>query len=301
VFIAGFLNAFGSYFLEVFPALALGLVASGIIHEFIPTDWINRYMGKAGIKPLLYATVVGAIAPVCCWGALPIAVSFHKKGASLGPIFAILVATPATSINALFVTWKLMGLQFTVYIFFAVIVMGLCAGLLGNLLKVNKTKIDQKASCHKKEETSCECSSCSENRSLPDRIRLALKYACIDMPKEIGIEIIIGLVLAALVVTISPIGEWIKSYLVQGYAYLFALIFGLIMYMCSTMSVALIHAFASEGMEIGAAMSLLILGPIASFGTVLVLKKEFGFKVLLLFLGSVCSLSLLAGYLFALW
>jgi hypothetical protein len=121
------------------------------------------------------------------------------------------------------------------------------------------------------------------------------------MPKEIGLELIIGLVLAALIVTVSPIGVWIKSYLTQGYAYLFALIFGLVMYMCLTMSVALIHAFISEGMNAGAAMSLLILGPIASFGTILVLKKEFGYKVLLLFLASVYGLSLLVGYLYMLW
>lgn len=299
VFVTNFLSAFVSYFWEMFPALALGLLASGMIHEFIPDNWVNRYMGKTGIKPLFYATVIGTIAPVCCWVALPIAVSFHKKGASLGPIFAILVATPATSINALFVTWKLLGLKFTVYIFFAVILMGLCMGLIGNLLKtkpIRKQDIRQ----HKEGE-GCECPSCHDRKSFWERVKSVLKYACIDMPKEIGLELIIGLAFAALVVTVSPIGMLIKTYLNQGYGYLFAVIFGLVMYMCSIMSVPLIHAFTTQGMNIGAGLSLLILGPIASFGTILVLRKEFGFKTLLIFLGSVCSLSLIAGYLFTLW
>jgi hypothetical protein len=283
----------------MFPALALGLLASGVIHEFIPDNWVDRYMGKTGIKPIFYATVVGTIAPVCCWGALPIAVSFHKKGASLGPIFAILVATPATSVNALFVTWKLLGLRFTLYIFLAVILMGLCTGLIGNFLK---TRLIRKQDvCEQKEGDDCECHSCHEKRSFWERVKSALKYGFIDMPREIGLELIIGLALAAVVVTVSPIGIWIRSYLHQGYAYLFAVIFGLAMYMCSTMSVPLIDAFTTQGMNIGAGLSLLILGPVASFGTILVLRKEFGFKIMLIFLGSVCSLSLIAGYLFTLW
>lgn len=61
-----------------------------------------------------------------------------------------------------------------------------------------------------------------------------------------------------------------------------------------------IPAFINQGMNTGAGLSLLILGPIVSYGTILVLRKEFGFKTLLIFLVSVSSLSLLTGFLFTL-
>lgn len=91
-------------------------------------------MGR-GIKPLLYATLVGTALPICCLGSLPVAVSLHEKGARLGPVLAFLVATPATSIPALLVCYALLGIKFTVFIFFAVILMGLIMGAIGNLIK----------------------------------------------------------------------------------------------------------------------------------------------------------------------
>ena len=139
-FIANFVGVFLEYTKDVLPALVLGLVISGIIHEFISDEWVLEHLGTKGIGPIFYATLIGAIVPVCCWGSLPIAVSFHKKGASLGPVFAFLVATPATSINALLVSWKIMGGHFTVYMFFAVLFMGIVMGLVGDRTKPSAAK-----------------------------------------------------------------------------------------------------------------------------------------------------------------
>ena len=133
-----FFNSFKHYFIEMAPSLAIGFLLSGIIHEFIPEAWINKHLGGRGIKGVLWAIFIGTLVPVCCWGCLPIADSFRKKGASLGPILAMLIATPATSINALIVTAKLLGLKFAVYLFFSVILMGIIAGLIGNRIKVKK-------------------------------------------------------------------------------------------------------------------------------------------------------------------
>jgi hypothetical protein len=109
---------------------------SGLIHEFIPTNWVEKHLGEKGIKPILYTTIIGTIVPVCCWGSLPLAITFYMKGAFTGPVLAFLAATPATSVNALIVVWKFFGLKFAVYIFFAVIVMGVITGIVGNLLKI---------------------------------------------------------------------------------------------------------------------------------------------------------------------
>ena len=67
---------------------------------------------------------------------------------------------------------------------------------------------------------------------------------------------------------------------------------------CSTASVPLVHAFISQGMNIGAGLVLLLVGPITSYGTILVVRKEFGTKVLLVYISMICILSLTAGYLF---
>jgi hypothetical protein len=135
--------------------------------------------------------------------------------------------------------------------------------------------------------------------NIKERISSVFKYAFVDMVKEIGPELLLGLALAALVIAIDPVGNFVGAHFGGGFGYLFSLTFGLIMYICSTASVPLVDAFISQGMNIGAGMVLLLVGPITSWGTILVLRKEFGGKTLLVYLGVVSVLALTLGYCFS--
>lgn len=303
--IISYLIIFQHYLLEILPALIIGFFLSGLINEFVPKGWIERWLGKNGIKPIFYSTISGTVLPICCWGSLPVAITFYKKGAKLGPVFAFLVATPATSVSALLVTYKLLGFKFAVFIFFAVIFMGLIIGLIGNKLTINKgieEDINNNACCH---------IGCVENNSgthqeeerrlkILSRIKSVFKFAFLDLVKEIGLETLLGIALAALVTSAVPIKRIINLYLSGSFGYFFSLIFGLIMYICATATVPLVDAFIKQGLSYGAGMVLLLAGPVTSYGTILVLKKKFGTKILLFYLASVSFLSLIFGYLFSL-
>ena len=138
------------------------------------------------------------------------------------------------------------------------------------------------------------------SRNIAHRMKHALKYAFVDMVKEIGPELLLGIALAALVVAIAPIGNFVGAHLGGGFGYLFSLVFGLVMYICATASVPLVDAFVSQGMNIGAGMVLLLVGPVTSWGTMLVLRKKFGDKTLLVYLGVVSATALLLGWCFSL-
>ncbi|MAG15291.1 MAG: hypothetical protein CL874_05385 [Dehalococcoidales bacterium] len=327
-----FFIIFKDYLVDVLPFLALGFFLSGVINEFIPTGWVEKHLGGKGIKPLIYSSLVGTALPICCIGSLPVAVSLHQKGARLGPVLAFLVATPATSIPALLVSYALLGIKFTVFIFFAVITMGLIAGLAGNLIRAKpKTLATQRGLatdpvCEMQVETDkapkikyngevyyfC-CTHCRQEfesnaaefsgtrrRNYTHRIRHVFKYAFVDMVREIGPEILLGLALAALVATVTPVGKFVGGYLGEGLGYIFSLIFGIMMYICATASVPLVHAFISQGMNIGAGMVMLMVGPVTSWGAILVLRKEFGARVLLVYLATISLTALILGYVFSL-
>ena len=329
--IVQYLIVFKDYLIEILPFLAIGFLLSGLIHEFVPSRWVERRLGGKGVKPVLYSTLIGTILPICCFGSLPVAVSLHRKGARLGPVLAFLVATPATSISALLVAYRLMGLKFTIFIFFAVIVMGLVMGLVGNLITVKPRAItpqEQQALdpvCGMNVEvgkaTTAEyrgetyyfcCPHCQRafegspeeylggSRQVAHRVKHVFRYAFVDMVKEIGPELLLGLALAALVAAVTPVGEFVGAHFGGGLGYLFSLGFGLIMYICSTASVPLVHAFVSQGMNIGAGMVLLLVGPITSWGTILVLRKEFGGRILAIYVAVGCVMSLVLGYCFSL-
>jgi uncharacterized membrane protein YraQ (UPF0718 family) len=323
---------FKDYLIEVLPFLAIGFLLSGLINEFVPSRWVERRLGGSGIKPILYSTLIGTILPICCLGSLPVAVSLRQKGARLGPVLAFLVATPATSITALLVTYGLLGLNFTIFIFFAVIAMGLVIGLVVNKVeskaRVIVTPAEQaldpvcgmsveigtaaKAEYGGETYYFC-CSHCQQafeqspveymgegSRQVAHRVKHVFRYAFVDMVKEIGPELLLGLALAALVAAVAPVGQFVGAHFGGGLGYLFSLGFGLIMYICSTASVPLVHAFVYQGMNIGAGMVLLLVGPITSWGTILVLRKQFGGRILAIYLAVVCVLSVVLGYCFSL-
>lgn len=282
------------YIQEILPALAIGFFISGLVHEVIPETIVLKYLGLPGMKPIFYSTLIGTLLPVCCWGSLPIAVSFYKKGAKLGPVLAFLVATPATSISALLVSYAVLGALFTVYTFFAVILMGIFMGLVGNSIKGVKPNLQAEVSCpHCKIDPEHE--KLHVKKTFIQHASSAMKYAYIELPKEIGLELLLGLILAVLVASIMPIGNLIKMYLGGWFGYVFAVIFGLVMYICSTASVPLIDSFIKQGMNHGAAMTLLLLGPIVSYGTILVLRKEYGMKVLAIFIAFLVIATVLFG------
>ncbi len=293
-----FAHVFVHYLYAILPALAIGFFISGLVHEMIPEDKVLKYLGGGGIKPILYSTLIGTLLPVCCWGSLPIAVSFYKKGAKLGPVLAFLVATPATSISALLVAYSVLGIKFTVYIFFAVIIMGVTIGLICNRIKYIPKSLPEKATC-----PHCETNPDhihTHKRKFKDRIISALKYAYIELPKEIGLELIIGILLAAGVATFVPVGKLIKAYLGGWIGYAFSIVFGIIMYICSTATVPLVDSLMRQGMNAGAGMTLLLIGPVTSYGTILVLRKEYGIKVLTIFVTSLVIISLILGFGFQL-
>jgi uncharacterized protein len=324
---------FKDYLIDLLPFLAIGFLLSGLIHEFVPTRWVERHLGGGGIKPILHSTLVGTVLPICCFGSLPVAVSLRQKGARLGSILAFLVATPATSISALLVAYGLLGLKFTVFIFFAVIVMGLVMGLLGNTVEGKakfpvlsaqqalaldpvcgmNVEVGKAAKTEYCGETYyfC-CSHCQQafegspeeymagSRQVAHRVQHVFRYAFVDMVKDIGPELLLALALASLVAAVAPVGEFVGAHFGGGLAYLFSLGFGLIMYICSTASVPLVHAFMSQGMNIGAGMVLLLVGPITSWGTILVLAKAFGGRILATYLIGVSAMALALGYCFSL-
>lgn len=286
------------YLIEIVPALAIGFFLSGLAHEFIPQRWVDKNLGQPGLRPIFISTFVGTMLPICCWGSLPIALGFYKKGAKLGPVLAFLVATPATSISALVVTYRLLGAPFAIFIFFAVIAMGVITGMVGNrLVYVRKGKVQEDACPHCHDHES-KASACQHRQGWTCRLKSVLKFAFIDMPRDLGKELVLGIILAAGVAAYMPIGDVIHRFLFGAWGYVFSIVFGLLTYICSTATVPLTDALIKQGFGIGPAMTMMLVGPITSYGTIFVLHKEFGGKILFIYLALISIMSLLFGYLY---
>lgn len=293
-FFEKFILTFLAYAQELWWPVLLGFFLSGIVYVFIPQKIIQEHLGSGGLKPILLSSLIGTTLPVCCFGVLPIVVTLKQKGARLGPMLAFLVTTPATSISALAVCWKLLGPLFTVYIFVAVIAIGVVIGLIGNLLpyKSSNALVAEEKCC------STATPSAAAQRNFGQKISSVLTHTFIVLPKEIGGELLLGVALASFLVIFDPLQNFIRQYLTGALGYVAILISGPLTYTCSTASVPLADALLKSGMQWGQVMTYLIEGPITSYSSILVLNKEFGWKILVVYLLSVALLSLAAGLAF---
>jgi uncharacterized membrane protein YraQ (UPF0718 family)/YHS domain-containing protein len=108
----GLWNAFQMAW-EVWWALVLGFLLSGIVQAWIPRERMQRALGGAGPRQLALATGLGAASSSCSYAAVAIARSMFVKGASLATAMAFQFASTNLVFELGIVMWIFLGWRFT--------------------------------------------------------------------------------------------------------------------------------------------------------------------------------------------
>jgi uncharacterized membrane protein YraQ (UPF0718 family)/YHS domain-containing protein len=98
---------------EVWWALVLGFLLSGIVQAWVPRSRMEKALGGSGLRSIALSTGLGAASSSCSYAATAIARSMFQKGAS----FATAMVFQFASTNLVFeigiVLWIFIGWQFT--------------------------------------------------------------------------------------------------------------------------------------------------------------------------------------------
>ena len=108
----GFWNAFQMAW-EVWWALILGFLLSGVVQAWIPRERMEHALGGRGPRTLLLSTGLGAASSSCSYAAVAIAKSMFQKGASLAAAMAFQFASTNLVFEIGVVLWIFLGWQFT--------------------------------------------------------------------------------------------------------------------------------------------------------------------------------------------
>jgi uncharacterized membrane protein YraQ (UPF0718 family) len=108
----GLWNAFQMAW-EVWWALVLGFLLSGIVQAWVPRAQMSRALGGRGPRSLALATGLGAASSSCSYAAVAIAKSAFQKGASLAAAMAFQFASTNLVFEIGIVIWVFIGWQFT--------------------------------------------------------------------------------------------------------------------------------------------------------------------------------------------
>ena len=277
-----YLHAIWHIWLEMAPWLLLGMVIAGLIHVIIPKDFIKRsFQGVGGIAKAVF---FGVPMPLCSCSVIPAGLGLRKDGASQGSTLGFLIATPQTGVDSILVSASFLGWPFA---FFKVIMagfMGFFGGLWADKIPVDASRhIEDPGHIHE---------------ATGNPLRAGFEHA-IDILRPIWGWLVLGILISAAIETFIPKNQipFSTGWGLIG-AYAGALIFSLPLYVCATASVPIAAALVSAGLPSGAALVFLMAGPATNAATLGAIHRAFGKRVIISYLGTLITGSILAALVF---
>ena len=274
--------------LELSPSLLLGLFIAGLMHVYLPPDLIHRGLNRPTMRSVARASLLGVPLPLCSCGVIPTALGLRKEGASPGATTAFMISTPQTGVDSILVSATFLGWPFALFKLVAAFVTGLAGGALVNRF----VPADSPAAC-------APAGLSAEVRRERGGLVGALRYALFDLLAAIDLWLIGGVLVAALVTTLTPPDFFAGQLWAQGLlGMLVVLAISLPLYVCTTASVPIAASLIAAGMPAGSALVFLMAGPATNVATIGAVYRTLGRPVLGLYLGTVVIMSLLFGLVF---
>lgn len=276
------LASFGSLYLEIAPLLIFGLSIAGLLHLLVPESLVERHLGGRGPLSVLKATLFAIPLPLCSCSVVPVVAGLRRKGASRGAAVGFLVAAPQIGADSFILTQGMLGLPFALYRAAASFVTALLAGASESLLP-------EPPATPKRPETDT-----ARRRAWPIEF---LNYAQ-ELLGSMASSLLLGLVLAALILVLVPDGALDGLLAGRDWAgRLLMLLVGVPMYVCATASTPIAAALVMKGVSPGAALVFLLTGPATNIVTLAMLRDSLGLRPMLIYLASIASVALGAGWL----
>lgn len=266
------------------PYLMLGFLVAGFLSVCVSPAWVERRLGGQGLRGVFLASLLGVPLPLCSCGVIPVSASIRRHGAGRGATTAFLISTPQTGVDSIAVTYAMFGWLYAVFRPIAALATGIAGGALAQLVEPEGAKLDGRDAAAPRCGDAC-CSADGDGRAVR-----ALRYGLVTLPRDIGLPLIIGVVIAGAVGALVP-PQALQPYLGGGVvAILLAMAAGLPIYVCATASVPLAAGLMHLGASPGAALAFLIAGPATNAATLSVVWKLLGRRTVAVYLATIaCS------------
>jgi uncharacterized membrane protein YraQ (UPF0718 family) len=107
-----------------------GIVAVGMMHQ-VPREAVMKVMGRSGSFSGICRAVLGGVAlDLCNHGILMVGMKLYERGATLGQVFAFLIASPWNSFSLTLILVALIGLPMTLLFVIFSMLIALISGLI---------------------------------------------------------------------------------------------------------------------------------------------------------------------------
>lgn len=274
---------------EMSPYILLGLFVAGLLQVFVPAGLMGRHLAGSGFKQVAKAALLGIPLPLCSCGVLPTAVALRRRGASRAASSSFLIATPQTGIDSIAATYALLGPAFAVIRPVAALTTALAGG---SLVGVAERKMHEES-----DDGSCPLPESDEpvRRSFLRKLAEAFRYGFSDLLRSIGVWLVVGLVIAALINVFVPVDFFASLGGHPFVAMLAVVLVAVPMYVCATGSIPIAMSLMLKGLSPGTALVLLMAGPAANFASVGIISRTMGKRCAAVYIGSIIAGSMAFG------
>jgi uncharacterized membrane protein YraQ (UPF0718 family) len=263
------------------PYLLLGFLMAGLLAVFIPPEFVERHLGRRGFRQIAKAALFGIPIPLCSCSVIPVSASLRRHGASKGATISFLTSTPQTGVDSILVTYGMLGPVFAVFRVVIAFITGIITGGIVDAFDRDETGQGKAENC-----------CCCHNKGEQGRIYRMFHYGFVNLPKDIGRAILVGVILSGLLSALVPPNFFADKLGLGMGSLLVMLVLGIPFYVCSTASVPIAYALMVAGVSPGGALVFLIVGPATNAATFTTLWTLIGRRstVLYLFAIGVCAL-----------
>ncbi len=274
---------------ELAPWLLLGTLVGGLLHAFMPRDFVRRHLGKGSFSNVVKAVMLGVPMPLCSCGVIPTAIGLKRDGASKGAAVGFLISTPQTGVDSVVVSSVFLGLPFAIFKVLSAFITGITGGVIVNAITRNEE--------HLKGVSTSEGQSA--RLSAWGRLRKMIDFGLNDLLRSIWKWVVVGVLISAAISTLVEPGTLAGNPLTSGLTgMLMMLVISLPFYVCATASVPIAASLVLAGMPTGAALVFLMAGPATNLATLGAVMRELGKKVALVYVLVIAVFSLVLGVIY---
>lgn len=120
----------------IFPLLLAGVFLVGIIGALLPPEWIETWLGGAGLRQSFLATMIGAVTYFATMTEAPFVDTLINLGMGKGPALALLLTGPGISLPNWLAIARIFGVKKALVYVPTIIVLGTLVGWVAGFILV---------------------------------------------------------------------------------------------------------------------------------------------------------------------
>ena len=293
---------------ESAPYLLIGFALAGILKAIVPEDKVYKHLGDNRFKSVILASLFGIPLPLCSCSVLPVATSLRRSGASKGATTSFLISTPETGLDSIGITYALLDPIMTVARPLGAFATAVFTGSVVNFVVRRGWDGDTEIPAdephdlahdhdHGHDHSTVYTPGGVGKRSLKEVTRDSMTYAFGPLLDDLTVWLIIGLLVSGLIAILVP-DDFFGSVIPAGFvSSVLMLLIGTPMYICAAAATPVAATLIAKGLDPGAALVLLLVGPATNATTIAIIARLLGRRVLVLHLIGVTGSALLLGLL----